>query len=126
MTNLPLVDALVPGLIVSWSLVHGPGQALPAASGHFRRHCIPVGTAAGLHARNASMLKTESYGGHPIKAYVYRQQPADMTAALRDAGLTVEAHTLLNADGGHARAILSRVRHSRGITSSKLAHPLDD
>ena len=73
----------------------------------FRRVLCPGGVLLlGFHAGDASRLKTEGYGGHPMKVYVYRRQPADMAAALRDAGFAVEAHMLLDPDDNVPGALL--------------------
>jgi hypothetical protein len=60
----------------------------------------------GLHVGDTARLKTEGSGGHPMKVYVYRRQPAEVAAALRDAGFTVEAHMLLDPDGSLPGAVL--------------------
>jgi SAM-dependent methyltransferase len=107
MTDLPLADASLAGLMAFWSLVHVPGHALPGVLGQFRRVLCPGGVLLlGFHAGDASRLKTEGYGGHPMKVYVYRRQPADMAAALRDAGFAVEAHMLLDPDDNVPGALL--------------------
>jgi hypothetical protein len=41
-----------------------------------------------------------------MKVYGYRRQPAEVAAALRDAGFTVEAHMLLDPDGSLPGAVL--------------------
>jgi SAM-dependent methyltransferase len=107
MTDLPLADASVAGLIAFWSLVHIPDHALPAVLGHFRRALRPGGALLlGFHAGDTSRLKTEGYGGHPMKVYVHRRQPAHVAAALRDAGFTVEAQMLMDPDGSLPGAVL--------------------
>jgi SAM-dependent methyltransferase len=99
MTDLPLADASLAGVIAFWSLVHVPGHAVPGVLGQFRRVLRPGGPLLlGFHAGDTSRLKTEGYGGHPMKVYVYRRQPTDVAAALRDAGFAVEAHMLLDPD----------------------------
>jgi SAM-dependent methyltransferase len=107
MTGLPLADASVAGLVAFWSLVHVPGHALPGVLGHFHRVLRPGGPLlVGFHAGDTSNLKTEGYGGHPMKVRVHRRQPAHVAAALRDAGFAVEAHLLLDPDGSLPGAIL--------------------
>jgi SAM-dependent methyltransferase len=107
MTDLPLGDASVAGLVAFWSLVHVPDHALPGVFGHFRRVLRPGGPLLlGFHVGDTSKLKTEGYGGHPMKVYVYRRQPAHVAAGLRDAGFTVEAHILLDPDGPLPGAVL--------------------
>jgi SAM-dependent methyltransferase len=113
MTDLPLADASVAGLVAFWSLIHVPDHALPGVLGHFRRVLRPGGPLlAGFHAGETSRLKTEGYGGHPMKVYVHRRQPAFVAAALRDAGFAVEAHMLLYPDGSLPGAVLFARRQS--------------
>jgi SAM-dependent methyltransferase len=113
MTGLPLADASVAGLVAFWSLVHVPDHALPGVLGHFRRALRPGGPLLlGFHAGQTSRLKTEGYGGHPMKVYVHRRQPAFVSAALRDAGFAVEAHLLLDPDGSLPGALLFARRQS--------------
>jgi hypothetical protein len=52
----------------------------------------------GFHVGDQSVLKTEGYGGHPMKIYVHRRQPDRVAAWLRDAGFTIEAQLLLDPD----------------------------
>jgi SAM-dependent methyltransferase len=77
MTDLPLADASVAGLVAFWSLIHVPDHALSGVLGHFRRALRPGGPLLlGFHVGETSKLKTEGYGGHPMKVYVHRRQPA--------------------------------------------------
>jgi SAM-dependent methyltransferase len=118
MTDLPLADASLAGLIAFWSLVHVPGPAIPGVLGQFRRVLCPGGVLLlGFHAGDTSRLKTEGYGGHPMKVYVYRRQPADMAAALRDAGFAVEAHMLLDPDDNAPGALIFARRPSEQLLS---------
>jgi SAM-dependent methyltransferase len=52
----------------------------------------------GFHADGGSRLKTQGYGGHPMKVCVRRRQPGQVAAWLRDAGFTIEAQMLVNPD----------------------------
>jgi SAM-dependent methyltransferase len=107
MTDLELADASVAGLLAFWSLVHVPDHALPGVFGHFRRALRPGGPLLlGFHVGEGSKLKTEGYGGHPMKVYVYRRQPADVAALLRDAGFAVEAQLLIGPDDTLPGAVL--------------------
>jgi hypothetical protein len=47
---------------------------------------------------DGSRLKTQGYGGHPMKVHVHRRQPDQVSAWLRDVGFTIKAQTLLNPD----------------------------
>ncbi|HEX6526574.1 MAG TPA: class I SAM-dependent methyltransferase [Streptosporangiaceae bacterium] len=107
MTDLRLTDASVAGLLAFWSLIHVPDDAVPAAFGHFRRVLRPDGPLLlGFHVGDESRLKTEGYGGHPMKVHVYRRQPDQVSAWLRDAGFTIEAQTLLSPDDRVPGALL--------------------
>src|SRR5262245_15794964 len=91
MTNLQLADASVIALLAFWSLIHVPDDEIPAVLGHFRRVLRPDGPLLlGFHVGDESRLKTEGYGGHPMKLYVHRRQPDRVVAWLRDADFTVE------------------------------------
>ena len=107
MTDLDLADASVAGLIAFWSLIHVPDDAVPTVFGHFRRALRPGGPLLlGFHVGDGSRLKTQGYGGHPMNVYVHRRQPDQVTAWLHDAGLTVEAHMLLDLDKPLPGAVL--------------------
>jgi SAM-dependent methyltransferase len=113
MTDLDLADASVAALLAFWSLIHVPDDAIPAVFGHFRRALRPSGPLLlGFHAGDGSRLKTQGYGGHPMKVRVHRRQPAQVAAWLRDAGFTVEAQMLLGPDESVPGAILFARRQS--------------
>ncbi|GAA2641752.1 class I SAM-dependent methyltransferase [Dactylosporangium fulvum] len=107
MTDLGLADASVAGLLAFWSLIHVPDDAVPTALGQFRRVLRPGGPLLlGFHVGDGSRLKTQGYGGHPMRVYVHRRQPDRVAAWLRDAGFTVEAQMLLDLDGSVPGAAL--------------------
>ncbi|MFJ5541764.1 MULTISPECIES: class I SAM-dependent methyltransferase [unclassified Micromonospora] len=107
MTDLSLGDASVTGLVAFWSLIHVPDDAVPTVFGHFRRVLRPGGPLLlGFHVGDGSRLKTQGYGGHPMRVYVHRRQPDQVTAWLRDAGFTVEAQLMLNLDQPFPGAVL--------------------
>ncbi|HCT77543.1 MAG TPA: SAM-dependent methyltransferase [Micromonosporaceae bacterium] len=107
MTDLDLADASVAGLLAFWSLIHVPDGEVPTVFGHFRRVLRPGGLLLlGFHVGDQSRLKTEGYGGHPMKVHVHRRPPARVAAWLRDAGFTVEAQMLLDPDESVSGAVL--------------------
>ncbi|WP_326682208.1 class I SAM-dependent methyltransferase [Streptomyces sp. NBC_01237] len=113
MTDLPLADASVTGLLAFWSLIHVPDDAIPAVFAHFRRVVRPGGPLLlGFHAGDESRLKTQGYGGHPMRVHVHRRRPARMTAWLSDAGFTVEAQLLTDPDEPVPGAVLFARRQS--------------
>ena len=113
MTQLDLADASVAGLLAFWSLVHVPDHALPEVLAQFRRVVRTGGPlVVGFHAGDGSKLKSEGYGGHPMKVYVHRRQPTDMSAMLREAGFAIEAHLLLDPDASLPGAVVFARRES--------------
>ncbi len=95
MTDLELADDSVGGLLAFWSLIHVPDDAIPGVFGHFRRVLRPgAPLLLGFHVGDTSRLKTEGYGGHPMKVYVHRRTPERVAGWLRDAGFTIEAQLL--------------------------------
>ncbi|MGN9894041.1 class I SAM-dependent methyltransferase [Micromonospora sp. L31] len=107
MTELDLADASVAGLLAFWSLIHIPDDAISTVFGQFWRVLRPGGPLLlGFHVGDESRLKTQGYGGHPMKVYVHRRQPGQMEAWLRDAGFAVEAQLLLGLDRAVPGAVL--------------------
>ncbi|MFJ2865948.1 class I SAM-dependent DNA methyltransferase [Kitasatospora sp. NPDC087314] len=107
MTDLDLADESVAGLLAFWSLIHVPDDVIPTVFGHFRRVLRPGGPLLlGFHVGDESRLKTQGYGGHPMKVHVHRRQPGQVAAWLRDAGFTVEAHLLTDPDESLPGALL--------------------
>jgi SAM-dependent methyltransferase len=98
MTDLPLAAGSVAGILAWWSLIHVPDESFPLVLGHFRRALRPGGVLlAGYHVGTDSRMKTEGYGGLPMKVHVHRRTPARLATWLRDNGFTVEAETLLHS-----------------------------
>jgi len=115
MTELDLADASVAGLLSFWSLVHIPDHALPGVFAQFQRVMRPgAPLLVGFHVGDGSTLKSQGYGGHPMKVHVHRRQPDQMAAWLREAGFTIEAHLLLDPDAALPGALLfaRRQRHA--------------
>jgi SAM-dependent methyltransferase len=113
MTGLERPDASVAGLLAFWSLVHIPDDAVPGVFGEFRRVLRPGALVLlGFHAGHGARLKTQGYGGHPMKVYVHRRQPGQVADWLRTAGLTVEAQLLLGPDDDVPGALLFARRPS--------------
>lgn len=107
MTDLRLAAASVAGLLAFWSLVHVPDEEVPDVFGQFRRVLRPYSPLLlGFHAGDGSQLKTQGYGGHPMRVYVHRRQPDRVAAWLRDAGFAIEAQLLLSPDGSNPGALI--------------------
>ncbi|MER7009103.1 class I SAM-dependent methyltransferase [Dactylosporangium sp. NPDC000555] len=99
MTELDLADGSAAGLLAFWSLIHVPDDEVPVVFGQFHRVLRPSAPLLlGFHAGDGSRLKTEGYGGHPMRVHVHRRSPGRVADWLRGAGFTVEAEVLLDLD----------------------------
>ncbi|MFE0631345.1 class I SAM-dependent methyltransferase [Streptomyces sp. NPDC058864] len=110
MTDLDLPDGSVAGLVAWYSLIHVPDDAIGAVLTHFRRALRPDGPLLlAFHAGEGTRLKTQGYGGHPMKVRVHLRRPDRMVAWLGDAGFTVEAQmTLTSAESGLGGILFAR------------------
>ena len=107
MTDLPLPDASMAGVLASWSLIHVPDDDVPVALGHFRRVLRPGGLLViGYHVGAGTRLKTEGYGGHPMRVHIHLRQPWWLAKRVRAAGFTIEAEWALNPENKVSQAIL--------------------
>jgi SAM-dependent methyltransferase len=117
MTTLNLQAASLTGLLAWQSLIHIPDNEVPTVFEHFHRALRPGGLLQLLfHAGDRSRLKTEGYGGHPMKVYVHRRRPDKVATWLRDAGFHVEAQLLFNnPDGEVSQAVLFARRERQAV-----------
>ncbi|GAA2366962.1 methyltransferase [Catellatospora methionotrophica] len=107
MTDLDLADASAAGLLAFWSLIHIPGDAVPGVLGQFRRVLRPgAPLLVGFHVGDTSKVKTQGYGGRPMKVHVHHRRPESVAAWLRDAGFIVTAELLVKLDQGTPGAML--------------------
>jgi ubiquinone/menaquinone biosynthesis C-methylase UbiE len=113
MTDLRLGDASVAGLVAWWSLIHIPDDEVPAVFAHFHRVLRPGGSLQlGFHVGDASRLKTQGYGGHPMSVFVHHRQPDQVASWLREAGFAIEAQWLCDPDAEVPQAFLFTRRPS--------------
>jgi ubiquinone/menaquinone biosynthesis C-methylase UbiE len=110
MTDLALADASMAGLVAWYSLIHVPDEEASLVFAHFRRVLRPGGPLLlGFHVGDESQLKTQGYGGHPMKVFVHRRRHDQMITWLNDAGFTVEiCRTLTSAESKLGGIILAR------------------
>ncbi|RSM34561.1 class I SAM-dependent methyltransferase [Amycolatopsis balhimycina DSM 5908] len=107
MTDLALPGASVAGVLASWSLIHIPDESVPVTLGHFHRVLRPGGRLMiGYHVGAGTRLKTQGYGGHPMRVNVHLRQPWWLARRVREAGFTVDAEWLLNPAAEVPQAIL--------------------
>jgi SAM-dependent methyltransferase len=112
MTDLRLPEALLAGLVAWYSLIHVPDREIGAVFAQFRRVLRPDGLLLlGFHLGDGSVLKTEGYGGHPMRVYVYRRPLARVVAWLEECGFAVEARiTLSSREGAPAGIVVARAQ----------------
>jgi SAM-dependent methyltransferase len=110
MTDLALADASVAGLVAWYSLIHIPDEEVGTVLAHFRRVLRPGGPLLlSFHVGDESQLKTQGYGGHPMKVFVHRRRHDQMIEWLTDAGFAVETcRTLTSAESSLGGIILAR------------------
>jgi SAM-dependent methyltransferase len=110
MTDLALADASVAGLVAWYSLIHVPDDEVSPVFAHFRRVLRPGGPLLlGFHVGDESQLKTQGYGGQPMKVFVHRRRHDQMIAWLDDSGFAVETcRTLTSAESKLGGIILAR------------------
>lgn len=89
------------GGVVAWySLIHVPDAEMVSVLGGFRRSLRPgCPLLIGAHSGESSRLKTEGYGGHPMRVHVHKRTPARYAEWFAEAGLTVEAEMTVGTMG---------------------------
>jgi SAM-dependent methyltransferase len=98
MTELAHTDL---GGIVAWySLIHVPDEEIVPVLDRFRRALRPgAPLLVGFHAGASSRLKTEGYGGHPMRVHVHKRTPARYAEWFEEAGLATEAQMTIGTGG---------------------------
>jgi hypothetical protein len=88
-------------------LIHVPDDAVPAAFSQFHR-VLRAGAPLllGFYAGDEFRLKTDGYGGHPMRVQLHFRPPARVTGWLREAGFTIEAELLIEPDVHAPAAII--------------------
>ena len=110
-TNLPFGDEALAGLACWYVLHHVPDSDLPDVLAEFHRVLAPGGQLlVGGHTGEGSYLKTEGYGGLPMKVLVTRRSNASLTGLLRDAGFAVDAQIALDPDEPNSHGIVFATR----------------
>ncbi|MFF7333293.1 methyltransferase domain-containing protein [Streptomyces sp. NPDC008150] len=112
MTDLNLSDGSIAGLVAWYSLIHIPDTRIGTVFKHFHRVLRPGGPLLlSFHVGDTSKVKTEGYGGHPMKVTVHRRQHSQMIGWLDEAGFTVDEHrTLTSAESTLGGILLARRR----------------
>lgn len=88
------------GVMAWYSLIHVPDEEIVNVLGRFRRALRPGSPLMiGFHSGEGSRLKTEGYGGHPMRVHVHKRTPARYAGWFTEAGLTVDAEMTLGTMG---------------------------
>ncbi|MEI7056453.1 class I SAM-dependent methyltransferase [Nocardioides sp. CCNWLW239] len=99
MTDLPLLDRSVGGVLAFWSVIHIPDVAVPGVFGEFRRVLRPGGPLlVGFHVGDETRHSTIGYTGRPISVDSHRRRPEQVSRWLREAGFTIDAELLIRPD----------------------------
>lgn len=97
-TELDLAEASFGGLLGWWSLFNLPRDVLPQVVSSFARALVPGGQLMiGTHAGDGELLRTDAYGGVPVRWTTYRWQPEQIVELVEQAGLRVTAELRLPA-----------------------------
>jgi SAM-dependent methyltransferase len=99
MTDLRHADASLAGVLIWWSLVHVPDEAVPGIFAEVARVLRPGGVLLfGGHHGDTAHLKSQGYGGLPMHVHVHKRSPERIAGWLREAGFTIDAQTVLDPD----------------------------
>ena len=96
---LPGNDATLAGVVCWFVLHHVPDEDLDAALAEMARVLKPDGVLLlGGHVGEGSRVKTEGYGGHPMRVLVNLRPAREWETRLRSMGFRLEAHATCDID----------------------------
>jgi SAM-dependent methyltransferase len=99
-TDLDLGEASLGGLLGWWSLFNLPRDVLPQVLALFARALKPGGHfITGTHVGDEDAVRTEAYGGVPVRWTTHKWRPEQLEALIEQAGLRPVAELRLPADG---------------------------
>lgn len=99
LTQLPLADRVATGVICWYVLHHVPDDDLRTAIRELARVTVPGGhIMLGGHVGDSAYIKTEGYGGLPMRVLFARRTAEFYACLLRDAGLVVDATVALGPE----------------------------
>lgn len=97
-TDLDLADTSLGGVLGWWSLFNLPRDVLPRVLESFARALVPAGQLIiGMHVGDGDHLRSEAYGGVPVRWTTYKWRPEHLTELVERAGLRPVAELRLPA-----------------------------
>jgi ubiquinone/menaquinone biosynthesis C-methylase UbiE len=107
MTGLDRADGSVTGVVAWFSIIHVPDEAVRAAFHEFRRVLRADGVLLlGFHVGDTVTLRTQGYGGHPMKVYVHKRPVARVVEWLAGTGFRLEVQVEEHVDATTAGGML--------------------
>lgn len=99
LTQIPVADGATAGVFCWYVLHHVPDEDLETAIRELARVIVPGGSLTlGGHVGDSTYVKTEGYGGLPMRVLFARRCPETYAQLLREAGLVVDATIALGPD----------------------------
>ncbi|MEU1459262.1 class I SAM-dependent methyltransferase [Streptomyces sp. NPDC005727] len=98
-TELELGEASLGGVLGWWSLFNLPRDVLPQVLAHFAYALKPGGhLITGTHVGDEDAIRTEAYGGVPVRWTTHKWRPEQLVNLIEQAGLNPVAELRLPAD----------------------------
>jgi SAM-dependent methyltransferase len=98
-TDLDLAEASLGGVLGWWSLFNLPRDVLPQVLALFARALTPGGhLITATHVGEGDVVRTEAYGGVPVRWTTHRWQPEQLVDLIEQAGLRPVAELRLPAE----------------------------
>lgn len=98
-TDLDLAEASLGGVLGWWSLFNLPRDVLPQVLALFARALKPGGhLVIATHVGDGDVVRTEAYGGVPVRWTTHRWRPERLVDLVERAGLRPVAELRLPAD----------------------------
>ncbi|WP_406212634.1 class I SAM-dependent methyltransferase [Streptomyces canus] len=98
-TELDLAEASLGGVLGWWSLFNLPRDVLPQVLAHFAHALKPGGhLIVGTHVGDEDAVRTEAYGGVPVRWTTHKWRPEQLMDLIEQAGLHPVAELRLPAD----------------------------
>ncbi|MFI7437099.1 class I SAM-dependent DNA methyltransferase [Micromonospora haikouensis] len=116
MTDLPLPDAGLAGLVAWYSIIHLPPEALPAVFAEFHRVLAPGGELLLAFKAGDRRIRLEQAYGHTVSYDVHWLPPDRIAAQLAAAGFAVHARLVREPEdyerGPQAYLLARRPQHA--------------